>query len=202
MLLVSYLPPGLLVLMILSCRLISAIPTWEGMNGRSSIGSLIPGVSSIEAKGPVATGKQPKYLTVHSPGMSRLWIAFFLLCSFYSLGGASNVTVGPPSKVPPPQFYINQEQLFLLVNETAVYPVNVQNSTATHHLPMQLVLGSKKEGITSGSWRWKNTMLYYDLPSGKSNDGVYYRCMTASGAYNVFMTFVASVLTQALSIVQ
>ncbi|KJA24481.1 hypothetical protein HYPSUDRAFT_471304 [Hypholoma sublateritium FD-334 SS-4] len=174
MLLVNHLPSGLLILMLLSCHLIVAVPTWEGMNGRSSIGSLIPGVSSIEAKGPVATGKQPKHLTVHAPGR------------------VSNVTVGPPSKVPPPEFYIHQEQLFLLVNETAVYPINVYNSTTTHHLPMQLVLGTKKEGITSGSWRWKNTMLYYDLPNGKSNDGVYYRCMTASGAYNVYMTFVAT----------
>lgn len=192
MLIVSYLPPGLLVLMMLSCHLIAAVPTWEGMNGRSSIGSLIPGVSSIEAKGPVATGKQAKHLTVHSPGAPQLSHSFHsVVYSFCISGRISNVTVAPPSKVPPPQFYINQEQLFLLVNETAVYPVNVYNSTTTHHLPMQLVLGTNKEGITSGSWRWKNTMLYYDLPSGKSNDGVYYRCMTESGAYNVYMTFVA-----------
>lgn len=91
-------------------------------------------------------------------------------------------------------FYINQEQLWLLVNETAVYPVNVHNTTGVHPLHMQLILGTKREGITSGSWRWKNTMLYYDLPSGKSNDGLYYRCLTDSGAFNVFMTFIPYVL--------
>lgn len=46
----------------------AAVPTWEGLNGRSSIGSLIPGASQITAKGPVAKPTEVKHLTVHEPG--------------------------------------------------------------------------------------------------------------------------------------
>ncbi|KAF9485362.1 hypothetical protein BDN70DRAFT_636300 [Pholiota conissans] len=166
--------PLSLFLLISSVGVILAVPTWEGMNGRSSIGSLIPGVSHIQAMGPVATGGMMKHLALHRPG---------------ELG---NITVAPLNRVAPPLFYINQEQLWLLVNETAVYPVNVHNSTSFHELPMQLVLGKKREGITNGIWRWKATMLYYDLPGGKSNTGLFYQCMLESGAYNVFMTPIAS----------
>ncbi|KAF8204969.1 hypothetical protein BJ912DRAFT_16373 [Pholiota molesta] len=125
----SHIPLSLLIL-ISSFRLILSVPTWEGMNGRSSIGSLIPGVSHIQAMGPVTTGGMRKHLTLHRPGEY------------------SNITVAPSNIATPQLFYINQEQLWLLVNETAVYPVNVHNSTDSHYLPMQLVLGKKKEGIT------------------------------------------------------
>jgi hypothetical protein len=111
--------------------------------------------------------------------------AYKFLCN---TGEYSNITVAPSNIATPQLFYINQEQLWLLVNETAVYPVNVHNSTDSHDLPMQLVLGKKKEGITTGTWRWQTTMLYYDLPGGNSNNGLYYQCITDSGAYNVFMT--------------
>ncbi|KAF8974569.1 hypothetical protein BDZ97DRAFT_35523 [Flammula alnicola] len=165
--------PLTLFVLFCSIQFIAAVPTWEGMNGRSSITSLIPGASYIQAMGPAAQAGMVKHLSVHVP----------------EKGG--NLTVTPNTRTPP-LFYINQDQLWLLVNETAVYPVNVHNSTGTHELPMQLILGNKREGITSGKWRWKTTMLYYDLPSGKSNDGLYFLCITESGLYNVFMTGTAS----------
>lgn len=88
----------------------------------------------------------------------------------------------------PPLFYINQNQLWLLVNDTTVYPVNVHNSTGTHELPMQLVLGRKRDGLTQGIWRWKATSLFYEFPGGKTNSGLYFRCMTESGLFNVFLS--------------
>lgn len=62
--------PFTFLIFLLSLPFISAVPTWDGMNGRSSIGSLIAGVSSIEAKGPVASGPLAKHLGVHVKGES------------------------------------------------------------------------------------------------------------------------------------
>ncbi|KDR83747.1 hypothetical protein GALMADRAFT_24321, partial [Galerina marginata CBS 339.88] len=104
-------------------------------------------------------------------------------------GQIANLSVMPSSshRAAPPLFYINQNQLWLLVNETTVYPVNIHNSTGIHELPMQLILGKKRAGITNGIWRWKATQLYYDLPGGKSNQGLYFHCILDSGLFNVFM---------------
>ncbi|KAF5321732.1 hypothetical protein D9619_000940 [Psilocybe cf. subviscida] len=162
--------PGALFLLLCSFQLVAAF-AWDGMNGRASMGSLIAGLSQIEAKGPSASGSWSKYLDIQDPDK------------------ISNLTiVSAAGKRQSPLFYINQEQLYLLVNETTVYPVNVQNSTAYHDLPMQLVLGDKRDGITTGKWFWKTTQLYYELPGGKSNDGLYFKCLTESGWFNVFMS--------------
>jgi len=161
--------PFVLLAFLLSLRFIAAIPTWEGMNGRGSIGSLIPGASYINAMGPVVHKGYEKHLTVRNPGQ------------------IGNLTLLPDTKFPPPLFYINQNQLWLLVNETTVYPVNIHNSTGFHELPMQLVLGKKRDGITFGTWRWKATQLYYDLPGGQSNLGIYFHCLIG-GSFNIFMS--------------
>ncbi|KAF8913892.1 hypothetical protein CPB84DRAFT_1757840 [Gymnopilus junonius] len=152
----------------------AAVPTWEGMNGRSSIGSLIPGASLITAKGPVSHPGDVKHLTVHNPG---------------TIG---NITIRAEARSGSPLFYINRNHLWLLVNETTVYPVNIHNSTTFHDLPMQLVLGKQKQGITTGTWRWKGTQLYYDMPGGQSNMGLYFHCLTSSGQFNTFMSPIPS----------
>ncbi|KAF4619170.1 hypothetical protein D9613_005084 [Agrocybe pediades] len=162
--------PFALFVFLLSWRLIAAVPTWEGMNGRGSIGSLIPGASYIEAMG--ALSAKTNHLAPLTPP-----------------GPAANLTIRTNMENPP-TFYINQNQLWLLVNETTVYPVNVHNSTTVHQLPMQLILGHKRDGITDGTWRWKATQLYYEFPGGNTNHGLYYRCILPSGSYNVFMTVI------------
>jgi len=166
----KHLPFALFVL-ICSLGLIAAVPTWEGMNGRNSIGSLIPGASYIEALGPGAVGSFANHLSPHTPGEF------------------GNITISVDSKAPP-MFFINKNQLWLLVNETAVYPVNMRNTTGTHELPLQLTVGKKKEGITNGIWNWKSTMLFYDTPAGRSNDGLFFNCLTANGLRNVFTSLV------------
>ncbi|TFK43537.1 hypothetical protein BDQ12DRAFT_731546 [Crucibulum laeve] len=155
-------------LLCLSIASVAAIPTWEGLNGRGSMGSLVPGASYIEALGPVRDNEvQTKHLTVHVPG---------------SLG---NLTVAPNSREPP-LFYIYQNQLWQFTNETTIYPVNVVNVTGTSDFPLQLVLGTKREGVSTGSWRWRGAMLYYDQGT-KGNQGLFYSCITESELPGVFM---------------
>lgn len=103
-------------------------------------------------------------------------------------GTIGNITIKPETRSGSPMFYINQNALWLLVNETTVYPVNIHNSTGFHELPMQLVLGKQRQGVTAGTWRWKGTQLYYDMPGGQSNMGLYFHCLTKSGQFNTFMS--------------
>ena len=94
---------------------------------------------------------------------------------------------------PPPLFYVNQRQLWLLVNETTVFPVNMHNVTGDYHpdLPFQLVLGKKVEGVQGGEWRWQQTSLIYDLPgvNDPSTHGLFFHCvLPPSYRSNVFMS--------------
>lgn len=86
----------------------------------------------------------------------------------------------------PPLFFINQSQLWQFYNDSAIYPVNVMNTTGVAQAPLQLVLGARRAGMTGGSWRWWGTMLRYDLGKG-SNNGLFYTCPTEGGASGVFM---------------
>jgi len=148
--------------------LVVTIPTWQGLNGRYPIGSLVPGVTYIEALGPVRdSGIQTKYLSVQMPGQS------------------GNLTIAPNIRAPP-LFYINRNQLWQYNNETAIYHVNLVNVTKTGDFPLQLILGKKKTGVNDGIWRWQGTMLYYDLGS-KGNMGLYYNCQLQDGSTGIFM---------------
>lgn len=156
------------LLLLLCIPFIAAIPTWEGMYGRS-MGSTVAGASIIEAMGPIAYDGHTRHLgpqETETPG---------------------NMTILPNVKNPP-SFYIYQDQLFLHVNQTTVYPVTIHNSTGTHELPMQLMLGRKHEGFLHGKWKWMGSMLQYELPKSKETINVYYRCLTMSGHFNIFMT--------------
>ncbi|KII95202.1 hypothetical protein PLICRDRAFT_34039 [Plicaturopsis crispa FD-325 SS-3] len=165
-------PIARLSLLLLSCIAFSvAIPTWENFSSRSSIGSLVPGASFIEAMGSARTDQwhSPNYLTIRQSGGDR--------------GTPGNATIGQTNS--PPLFFINKEQLYQFTNATHILPVNVYNSTAVRGgLPLRLATGDKLEGIGGGSWRWKGTMLYYDY-GAKSNNGLFYLCQyrTAPGVY-------------------
>ncbi|KAF9462642.1 hypothetical protein BDZ94DRAFT_1194273 [Collybia nuda] len=145
-----------------------AVPTWEGLNGRNSIGSLVPGAAYIEAIGPTREHDyQTRHLSVQIPGQP------------------GNLTLAPNTRAPP-LFYIHRNQLWQYNNETAIYYVNVVNTTETSHFPLQLVLGRKKVGITNGFWQWRGTMLYYDQGQ-KGITGIYYNCPLEDGSAGVFM---------------
>ncbi|KAF9009072.1 hypothetical protein BDQ17DRAFT_1349476 [Cyathus striatus] len=146
-----------------------AIPTWEGINVRGSIGSLVPGTSYIEALGPARGNEksQLRHLSLPVPG------------------NPGNLTVMPNYRAPG-LFYVGQNQLWNFVNETAIFPVNAINVTSTSEFPLQLIVGTKQAGISTGSWRWRGTMLYYDQGS-RGNQGLFYTCTTDSGLPGVFM---------------
>lgn len=94
----------------------------------------------------------------------------------------------------PPLFFINDRQLWQLTNQTSILRVNVKNVTevAGHPAPLKLEFSDEKEGVTGGTWRWRGTMLHYDL--GKStNKGLYFNCKTSSGTRGVYMSLEESV---------
>lgn len=170
--------------------LVVAIPTWEGLNGRSSIGSLVPGAAYIEAMGP-ARGHdyQTRHLSVQILGafprlLFRSVTNHILLIN---LGQPGNLTLTPNTRAPP-LFYINRNQLWQYNNETAIYYVNVMNTTKTSHFPLQLVLGKRKTGFISGIWQWRGTMLYYDQGQ-KGLTGLYYNC--PAGLFMYLQPYVA-----------
>lgn len=86
----------------------------------------------------------------------------------------------------PPLFYIHNDQLWLFHNASTILPVNVQNSTLSSQLPLQLVVGKQREGVKGGGWRWQGTMLVYEQGRA-TNNGVYYSCQDTSGLMGLFM---------------
>lgn len=114
---------------------------------------------------------------------------------FKTLGQPGNLTLDFIRRAPP-LFFINRNQLWQYNNETAIYPVNVMNRTDIPHSPLQLVTGKKRQGVTSGMWRWRGAMLYYDQgrkDQGQKDQGqrgltgLYYNCPLDNGSAGVFM---------------
>jgi hypothetical protein len=165
----------LLVLFSWSVTVGVAVPTYDG---HFSIGSLIPGLSSIQA---VRSGHSRK-------------------------GGARFMTVRPPNDVGNlsisfttptiPLFYIHHNRLWRYVNDTSIYAVNLVNDTQIpdmEHTPLQLTLDQKPGGIERGTWKWKGTMLIYEF-GGRNNSGVYYDCRLPDIGF-VLLTFLQGVPT-------
>ncbi|ESK95993.1 hypothetical protein Moror_7338 [Moniliophthora roreri MCA 2997] len=148
-------------------NLVQAMPAWMGAPGQVSIGSLVPGAAYIEAKSAHRTGDVARHLAPSIPG---------------NLG---NLSIVPFSRISPPLFYINRNQLWQFQNQSAIFHVNVVNTTEPHYptgeIPLQLMLDTQRKGIANGNFRWRGTMLHYDL-GGRTNGGVYYHCPTPEGA--------------------
>ncbi|KAH7929441.1 hypothetical protein BV22DRAFT_1080897 [Leucogyrophana mollusca] len=159
-----------LIFLLSFVSLVLGIPTWENLNTRQALGTLVPGASFLEALGPVRRAQHaddPKYLSVNAPR-----------------GSPGRAVVKQDTS--PPMFYINHDQLWQYQNETYIFPVNVVNSTLTADAPLQVTVGEKQGGLSGGRWRWRGTMLYYDLGK-KTNQGLFYTCQDKSGAHGVFM---------------
>ena len=86
----------------------------------------------------------------------------------------------------PPVFYIFKRQLWYMKNESAIWPVNMKNTTGTHILPAQLIIEEKRGGI-AGTWRWEGTMLNFDI-GGKKNPvhRLFFVCRSPRNIFNVF----------------
>ncbi|KAF5369895.1 hypothetical protein D9758_001056 [Tetrapyrgos nigripes] len=175
----------LVLLFLCSLSLVASIPTWMYAPGQSQIGSLVPGAAYIEALG---VGYQPE----RASAMQRHLAS-------EEQGHLGNVTViFSRRKRSADLFYINRQQLWQFANETAIFPVNLVNTTTvipdTGEVPLRLVTGNKdKNLISSGTWRWRGTMLLYDL-GPLTNGGVYYDCPQPTGGSTV-ITFLKPVPT-------
>lgn len=161
------------------------------MQTQTSIGNIVPGASFIEAIGSGISYEQyrPKYLSVAAekghesdPDLPTLNAQFL---NWIGVPGPAVVH----ENLSPPLFYIYQQQLWQLTNQTSILRVNVLNTTDVegHFAPLKLELGEKKEGVSGGIWRWRGTMLHYDLGQ-KSNKGLYYSCESKSGMRGVYMS--------------
>jgi hypothetical protein len=117
---------------------------------------------------------------------------FIDVCSIRDVGQTGNLTIQLTYRGNPPNFYVNNNRLWLYNNETSIFHVNAVNITtrAGYHPvqghPLQLSVNTKREGLMDGVWRWRGTMLYYDY--GKyGNSGLYYLCTLNDGTKGVFM---------------
>ncbi|KAF9075829.1 hypothetical protein BDP27DRAFT_1285556, partial [Rhodocollybia butyracea] len=147
-----------------------AIPTFDG---HSSIGALIPGLSSLQALRASHSRKSlPRHLNVRSPN---------------EVGNLSITSNTDPSRLP--LFYIHRNRLWKYINDTSIHAVNIVNGTEveprTNQVPLQLMLEERPRGIDQGIWRWQGTMLIYQLGNA-NNSGVYFDCAMPGGGVGLW----------------
>ncbi|EJD01499.1 uncharacterized protein FOMMEDRAFT_169608 [Fomitiporia mediterranea MF3/22] len=156
----------------LKLKLARALPQWDGgcaTQPHSSIGSLVPGATVIEAISEGIDYRQyrPKYLSIPT-----------------TKGVAGPATIFENTS--PPLFYIHNGQLWQPTNLTSILRVNVLNVTATndssgspHPAPLKIELGEDAKGL-DGTWRWRGTKLFFDYGK-RTNNGLYFSCPTRNG---------------------
>ncbi|KAI0068711.1 hypothetical protein BV25DRAFT_1986293 [Artomyces pyxidatus] len=147
------------------------IPTWETFSSRASIGSLVPGSSVIEALGGYEV---PQVLSLSAPP-----------------GVAGNVTITMRRRSRSSDlalFFLHHNRLFQFTNETSILNVNVLNTTAVEGEPMpyKLAVSPKREGLRDAMFRWRGTLLHYELGNGPDQT-FFYVCKNASGETGIYM---------------
>ncbi|KAJ3760087.1 hypothetical protein FB446DRAFT_791325 [Lentinula raphanica] len=160
----------ILCVLLFWAEIVPAVPTFSG---QYSIGSLIPGLSSLQALREGHSRKSAaRHLNVRPPNTV----------------GNLTITTGAGGI---PLFYIHRGRLWRYINETSIHAVNIINGTeeapGTNQIPLQLMLEEKPGGIDTGVWKWKGTMLIYQLGRA-NNSGVYYDCMLPKGGHGL-LTF-------------
>ncbi|KAJ7890817.1 hypothetical protein B0H13DRAFT_2340815 [Mycena leptocephala] len=152
---------------------VQALPTWEGLNPRSDfMNTLVPSATFIEVLGPEGVIKTQSHLSSHIPGEP------------------GNLTALPTLQLrAPPLFAVSQNQLWQYRNESTIYPVAVKNTTLVDGVPpLQLVVGKQRTGtISGGTWKWRGTMLNYELSESARNGGVFYFCPLEDNTTGIFM---------------
>ncbi|OBZ70452.1 hypothetical protein A0H81_09886, partial [Grifola frondosa] len=148
---------------------VAAIPSFEGITSWFDIGSLVPGMSYLEALGPKTPNDVhiPFYVSIQAPR-----------------GYPGNATIYRNKS--PPLFYIHQNQLWHYHNDSTILPMNVHNSTGSPQLPLQLMVGKTRDVVTGGKWRWQGTMLFYEHGS-QTNQGLFYSCQDTTGLMGLFL---------------
>ncbi|TFL06020.1 hypothetical protein BDV98DRAFT_580077 [Pterulicium gracile] len=125
------------------------------------------------------------WITVMTPENPSRW-GIKYLSALGVRGNPTNLTIrsnAGPRFTEPPVFFIKNEQLYQLNNQSSVFHVNVMNTTElsnsrdpadaqSHKLRMEIT--PQKRGVR-GVWKWKGTMLHFEH-GGISNRGVFYGC--------------------------
>jgi hypothetical protein len=52
----------------------------------------------------------------------------------------------------------------------------------------RLTLASQRDGLLDAVWRWRGEYLYLD-DGQKSNNGLYYKCMSRTGGEGIYTSF-------------
>ncbi|KAJ6485006.1 hypothetical protein C8R47DRAFT_980592 [Mycena vitilis] len=154
------------------CSGVRALPTWEGLNAHSSFTtSLVPSVTFMPPELPIANTKKKTDASLRP-------------------GEPGNLTAVPAvQRRAPPLFSVSQDQLWQYRNESTIYPVAVKNTTLIEGVPpLQLVVGKQPAAtvVAGGSWRWRGSMLRYDLGVA-GNSGVFYLCPLKDSTTGIFM---------------
>ncbi|KAF5393613.1 hypothetical protein D9757_000026 [Collybiopsis confluens] len=182
----------LLVLLVLTA--VFAVPTFDGHN---SIGSLIPGLSSLQA---LRQGQSklssalPSTSQSIQTGHSRKSVPRHVSVRGGTPFGNLTITSAAPEQG---LFYVHKSRLWRFNNESSIHAVNVRNMSeeapGTDQIPLQLVLDESPGSSQSSGFRWHGSMLIYE--QGKNNNsGVYYECLLPRGGYGL-LTFLQGVPT-------
>ena len=166
--------------------LVTAIPTFEHLTGwDNEMGSLVPGAAYISVIGRADAGfPNTRYLNVHDEGLTSFSCLFISHDDKLHAGTPGNLTAATEDRQPE-WFYIRQNQLYQVINSTAIYSVNIKNMTGTPDFPLQLLSSQKRSGNSYGVWRWQGSMLFYE--EGKlSNGGLFYECLVPDGKPGIF----------------
>ncbi|KAF8897527.1 hypothetical protein BD779DRAFT_1781972 [Infundibulicybe gibba] len=129
----------LALLLLLQALIVAAIPAFDGLSGRFSVGLLCQALP---------TYRPWDLFAIMTITHDTFQPKFQVDCFFYPhprpysnnhTGQPGNLTVLPNPRTPP-LFFINQNQLWQFNNESTIYSVNFVNTTRTAEFPLQLVL--------------------------------------------------------------
>lgn len=182
-----------IICILVTISAVVCIPSWDGFIGarpQASIGNLVPGASFIESLGSGISFERykPKYLIADAPkGAFSKPFQEYQPNSVVGVAGPLSIQENPS----PPLFYISNQQLWQLNNQTSILRVNLLNVTDTpgHPAPLKLEISDDVDGLQYGVWRWRGTKLHYDL--GKlSNNGVWFVCQMKGGRPAVYTSLI------------
>ena len=177
---------------------VHAHPVWHDLSSRgTTIDSLVTGSSSLLAGGVKFDGVPSFYLTTPSPPGTRVAALGHAAVPYLSheaallAGSTGNLAVSFLSSPDgAPLFSVHNGQLLHHANESHILYVNAFNVTrdTPGSLPFRLTLANRRDGLLDAVWRWRGAFLYLD-DGDKSNNGLYYKCMTLDDGEGVFTSF-------------
>lgn len=87
-------------------------------------------------------------------------------------------------------FFVHNGQLVHHTNESYILHVNILNVTRDmgEPLPYKLALANQHDGLLDAMWRWRGAFLHLDHGQ-KSNNGLYYKCVSRGGSEGVYTSF-------------